>query len=128
VTDGKKKKIKSDYSQSMWQIWGISLFGGSTGQVLKIIEDWQKTGKKKQWIATVNPEFVMAAQKDPEFKKMLEKTNLNVVDGVGYEGWARNFMWKTSGKLGAGGGVDEKNDRNGGRKGIFGIFFGWLGK
>lgn len=80
--------MKSDYSQSMWQIWGISLFGGSMGQVLKIIEDWQREGKKKQWIATVNPEFVMAAQKDQNFKEILQKTSLNVVDGVGLV-WAK---------------------------------------
>jgi N-acetylglucosaminyldiphosphoundecaprenol N-acetyl-beta-D-mannosaminyltransferase len=82
------RKTKSDYGQSMWQIWGISLFGGGMSQVLKIIEDWLGTGKKKQWIATVNPEFVMAAQKDQKFKELLQKTSLNVVDGVGLA-WAK---------------------------------------
>lgn len=34
-------------------------------------------------IATVNPEFVMAAQRDEEFKKIINQTDLNVPDGVG---------------------------------------------
>ncbi|MCS6772648.1 MAG: WecB/TagA/CpsF family glycosyltransferase [Thermoflexales bacterium] len=33
--------------------------------------------------ATVNPEFIMAAQRDPEFMALLQQTALNVPDGVG---------------------------------------------
>jgi len=45
----------------------------------------------KMWIATVNPEFVMAANRDGDFKKILEKTTLNVADGVGIV-WAREVL------------------------------------
>ena len=34
-------------------------------------------------IATVNPEFILRAQRDSEFKNILNKTDLNVADGVG---------------------------------------------
>jgi N-acetylglucosaminyldiphosphoundecaprenol N-acetyl-beta-D-mannosaminyltransferase len=34
-------------------------------------------------ICTVNPEFVMAAQRDPEFKRILQQADLCVPDGVG---------------------------------------------
>jgi N-acetylglucosaminyldiphosphoundecaprenol N-acetyl-beta-D-mannosaminyltransferase len=40
-------------------------------------------------IATVNPEFIVAAQKDEAFKEILNSTDLNVPDGVGlkYASW-----------------------------------------
>jgi N-acetylglucosaminyldiphosphoundecaprenol N-acetyl-beta-D-mannosaminyltransferase len=34
-------------------------------------------------IATVNPEFVMAAQRDPEFQTILEEADLCLADGIG---------------------------------------------
>ncbi len=34
-------------------------------------------------IATVNPEFIMAARRDPEFARVLSETALNVPDGYG---------------------------------------------
>ena len=40
--------------------------------------------KKKIWIATVNPEFVMATRKDRDFLKILQRrTTYNVIDGIG---------------------------------------------
>lgn len=41
------------------------------------------------FIATVNPEFLVAAQRDEPFKNILNNTNLNVPDGVGlkYASW-----------------------------------------
>ncbi len=36
-------------------------------------------------IGTVNPEFVMAAQKDPEFMEALNQTDLNIADGIGLQ-------------------------------------------
>ncbi|HZY43229.1 MAG TPA: WecB/TagA/CpsF family glycosyltransferase, partial [Anaerolineae bacterium] len=34
-------------------------------------------------ICTINPEFIMAAQKDSEFKRILNHSALNIPDGVG---------------------------------------------
>src|SRR5512143_119175 len=42
-------------------------------------------------IATVNPEFIMAAQKDAEFKQILNRSTLNIPDGVGVL-WAAKHL------------------------------------
>ncbi len=41
------------------------------------------TAKATMQIATVNPEFIMRAQNDAEFKTVLDCTSLNVPDGIG---------------------------------------------
>jgi hypothetical protein len=55
-------------SLSIWKIFNIPLFSGDKCQVLKIISEKLDLGTKKYWIATVNPEFVMGAEKDSDFK------------------------------------------------------------
>jgi N-acetylglucosaminyldiphosphoundecaprenol N-acetyl-beta-D-mannosaminyltransferase len=76
-----------------WQIWGLSLFGRGGVGVLNLVREKLALGQKKYWIATVNPEFVMAAQNDAGFKALLNRTSLNVVDGVGLV-WARRVLAK----------------------------------
>jgi len=39
--------------------------------------------KKPYFIVTVNPEFIMLAQDDPEFKNILNSADLAIADGVG---------------------------------------------
>lgn len=85
-------------SGSCWQLWGIPLYGRGMGRVLKLVEDQIDTNSNKPfWIATVNTEFVMEALKDRQFFNLLQKTDLNVVDGIGLV-WAkmvksgRNFL------------------------------------
>jgi N-acetylglucosaminyldiphosphoundecaprenol N-acetyl-beta-D-mannosaminyltransferase len=51
---------------------------------IKRIQQFLTDGRLHQ-IATVNPEFVMTAQKDPEFMETLNKTDLNVADGIGLQ-------------------------------------------
>jgi N-acetylglucosaminyldiphosphoundecaprenol N-acetyl-beta-D-mannosaminyltransferase len=75
---------------NMWQMFSTTLFGRDVSMVLKIIGDKLTSGTKKYWIATVNPEFVMEAEKDAKFKEILRKTDLNVVDGIGLI-WAREL-------------------------------------
>ncbi len=36
-------------------------------------------------IATINPEFIMAAQKDPDFMETLNRSDLGVADGIGLQ-------------------------------------------
>jgi N-acetylglucosaminyldiphosphoundecaprenol N-acetyl-beta-D-mannosaminyltransferase len=66
--------------------------------VLNILDSRLALKSKKYWIATVNPEFIMATLKDREFAKILTKTNLNVMDGIGLV-WARELDSKSSNKL-----------------------------
>lgn len=70
-----------------WKMFDISFFGGGLSQLLNIVESWLDSKNDKKWIATVNPEFVMKACKDRKFFQILQKTDLNVVDGFGIA-WA----------------------------------------
>lgn len=54
----------------------------SETEVLKKIREFVRARKPKH-IATVNPEFLVAARKDPEFRIILQKTDLNIPDGFG---------------------------------------------
>lgn len=76
------------YNGIYWQIWGIRLFSRGSSRLLKIVEDNLASNKRKYWIATVNPEFVIKATDDKNFLKVLNQTNINVVDGIGLI-WAR---------------------------------------
>lgn len=51
-------------------------------EVLEKISDFLNGNVLRQ-IATVNPEFILTAQKDDEFKKILNASDLNVADGFG---------------------------------------------
>jgi len=51
--------------------------------------------EKFHQIATVNPEFILHAQKDSEFKNILNATDLNIADGVGL----KLAFWKKGEKL-----------------------------
>ncbi len=42
-------------------------------------------GSRLHQIATVNPEFVMSAQRDEAFLRILNSTDLNVADGIGLQ-------------------------------------------
>jgi N-acetylglucosaminyldiphosphoundecaprenol N-acetyl-beta-D-mannosaminyltransferase len=88
-----RPKETSKNADRYWQMWGIPLFGGGEAEVLEIIKGWfnqpsSQSFSEPRWIATVNPEFMMAAEEDADFRGILNKTNLNVVDGVGLI-WAR---------------------------------------
>ncbi|HOR02312.1 MAG TPA: WecB/TagA/CpsF family glycosyltransferase [Candidatus Woesebacteria bacterium] len=81
-----KKLVRSSdvYTLSYWKMFDIPLFGGDKCRVLKELESKLREGRRKYWVATVNPEFVMAAEKDRQFKRLLQtKTSLNVIDGIG---------------------------------------------
>lgn len=52
--------------------------------ILSRIGDFLK-GSRLHQIATVNPEFVMAAQHDGDFLRILNSTDLNVADGIGLQ-------------------------------------------
>lgn len=86
----KNDKIVGCFGGNYWKIWDISLFGSDRVGVLKLLEGKIVSGRKRYWIATVNPEFVMEAQKDRSFKELLKKTDLNVVDGIGLV-WANQL-------------------------------------
>lgn len=54
----------------------------SKKEILEKIESFLNDGNFHQ-VATINPEFILEAQKDDEFKNILNNSDLNVADGVG---------------------------------------------
>jgi len=63
-------------------ILGIKINDVSFTQAINIIEKFLLSKKPRQ-IATVNSEFIMAAQKDEEFRHILNRSDLSVPDGAG---------------------------------------------
>jgi N-acetylglucosaminyldiphosphoundecaprenol N-acetyl-beta-D-mannosaminyltransferase len=80
--------VMSNKDGKCWEMWGIPLFGRGKEWVLKEVETILSRKGKNYWIATVNPEFMMAVKKDAGFKAILLKTDLNIIDGIGLI-WAR---------------------------------------
>ncbi len=54
-------------------------------------------GNRARQIATVNPEFVMAARRDSIFRVVLERATLCLADGVGLL-WAARWLYRRFGK------------------------------
>ncbi len=79
------------------KILGIKIDNVTFLKALKKIESLIDSGKPHQ-IVTINSEFIMAAQKDSEFKKVLNAADLSVPDGVGLL-WASGFLYGRKNKL-----------------------------
>lgn len=63
-------------------ILGVRINNFSKQEILNKIFEFLNEEKFHQ-IATINPEFILNAQKDEQFKNMLNNCDLNVTDGVG---------------------------------------------
>jgi len=72
------------------KILGIKVDFLSMAEALKWAESQVKYNKRGQ-ITTPNPEQVMLAQKDEEFKKVLNNADLAICDGIGLV-WATKFL------------------------------------
>lgn len=57
-------------------------------QAAGIVCDWLNDNEKR-YIVTPNPEFVVAAQKNAEFKRILKNADLSITDGLGIQIAAR---------------------------------------
>ena len=74
-------------------ILGVRIDNFDKKEILEKIEFFLSEEKFHQ-IATVNPEFILRAQKDEKFRKILNETVLNVADGIGVKyAFARYFSW-----------------------------------
>lgn len=69
---------------------GVKVDKITTGEVLNKIEKYLHSSDQ-YYLVTPNPEFLMTAQKDEEFKKILNYADLAVADGVGLL-WAAKFL------------------------------------
>src|SRR4030042_6876781 len=64
------------------EILGVRVDEINYQQALELILDLLKR-EGKHYIVTSNPEIVFHAQKDPEFKKILNGSDLSIPDGIG---------------------------------------------
>jgi N-acetylglucosaminyldiphosphoundecaprenol N-acetyl-beta-D-mannosaminyltransferase len=64
------------------RILGIPIHDVTLDEAVEQAAAWVKEGRAHQ-MATVNPEFVMAARRDPAFRAVLEGADLCLPDGVG---------------------------------------------
>ena len=55
----------------------------SKADVLVLVRHWLNNGNHLHQIATTNPEFVMLAQRDLDFRHILQQADLCIPDGVG---------------------------------------------
>jgi N-acetylglucosaminyldiphosphoundecaprenol N-acetyl-beta-D-mannosaminyltransferase len=63
-------------------ILGIPVHDVTVEETLVLIDQFVREGTPHQ-ICTVNPEFIMTAQQDAEFKRILNQSSLNLPDGIG---------------------------------------------
>lgn len=66
------------------QIMGVEIAVTSMAQVLEKIDQIVHSSLKKPYfIVTINPEFIVQAQSDPQFKRILNWADLALPDGAG---------------------------------------------
>src|SRR5258708_2971953 len=68
--------------KALLHILGVPVHDVTYPETLSCIADFIVEGGTHQ-ICTVNPEFVMTAQTDPEFMRILQQADLCVPDGIG---------------------------------------------
>lgn len=73
------------------EILGVRVDNISMNQALSMVKSWLEEKDCKKYIVTPNPEFIMAAQKDLEFKKVLNNADLAIPDGSRL-GWAAKMI------------------------------------
>lgn len=64
-------------------ILGVPLHAATFTSLLQNIAEWIAQGDRLHQVCTVSPEFVMIAQDDPAFMRVLQSADLCVADGVG---------------------------------------------
>lgn len=71
------------HSKSGIYILGVPIDPATFESMLASIAAWIAAGDRTYQICTVSPEFVMIAQENPDFMRVLREADLCVADGVG---------------------------------------------
>lgn len=71
-------------------ILGVQIDKITTDEVLNKVRGYLNSFEK-HYLVTTNPEFLMAAQTDREFREILNRADLSIPDGVGLL-WAAKFL------------------------------------
>lgn len=78
-----KPSATKSISPNRIHILGLPVDGITYAEWLDLIDHWVKTNTKPAHVCTINPEFMMIAQKDTNFSNILQRADLCVPDGVG---------------------------------------------
>jgi N-acetylglucosaminyldiphosphoundecaprenol N-acetyl-beta-D-mannosaminyltransferase len=84
--DDIRQKHIAPVESRTWQrieVLGLPVDGITYAQWLDLIDEWVNTGERARHVCTINPEFTMIAQQDPNFAHILCRAALCVPDGVG---------------------------------------------
>lgn len=76
--------------ERLLDILGVPVAKAGEYETLQLIASFLETPGIKH-VATVNPEYVMLAHRNPEFHDLLQRTELNIPDGVGIV-WASHYL------------------------------------
>ncbi|MGD2078445.1 MAG: WecB/TagA/CpsF family glycosyltransferase [Chloroflexota bacterium] len=80
--DHSEIRQRQEFSSTAVRILGVPVHGVTMDGTLAQVKRFM-AGSRLHQIATVNPEFVMTAQQDTEFRRVLETADLCIPDGVG---------------------------------------------
>jgi len=80
--DESKQELVNHPRPPAVDILGVPVHAVTMAETLNLVEGYL-TGSRLFQIATVNPEFVMTAQEDAEFRQVLQTADLCIPDGVG---------------------------------------------
>lgn len=69
----------------------------TSDEALKKVKDQLSKPQGQMFIATPNPEMVLESRKNDELQEILQKTNLNIPDGIGIL-WAAHYLHSVRGK------------------------------
>ncbi|MFH0852160.1 MAG: WecB/TagA/CpsF family glycosyltransferase [bacterium] len=72
------------------ELLGVRIDNVTMDEALQKIEGFLSDGRQ-HYVVTINPEFLVTAQKDKEFKDILNRAGLAIPDGIGVV-WASRFF------------------------------------
>ncbi|MDP2685024.1 MAG: WecB/TagA/CpsF family glycosyltransferase [bacterium] len=75
------------------KILGVKINNLYLAEVLESVEQFLNS-PKQHYIVTSNPEFIVHAGKDEEFKEILNKSDISIADGMGIKFAAKKYGWK----------------------------------
>lgn len=74
----------SDRSRPRVCILDVPVDDVTLDEAVEMVEVWLGTGERRlRQIATVNPEFIVAARRDADFRSVLHEADLTTPDGIG---------------------------------------------
>jgi N-acetylglucosaminyldiphosphoundecaprenol N-acetyl-beta-D-mannosaminyltransferase len=65
------------------EILSVPFTAGSQKEILEEVKGWLSEKRFGRYIVTPNPEMIVRATEDKEFKKVLDSSDLSLADGVG---------------------------------------------